>query len=228
MPWCRSWWKLCCPFVPGSPQMIGAGVDADRLAGDRHALPVRLHHELLQVRREATQVRVVRQHRVRLRAEAAAVPDTEQPHQDRQVLGEGGRAEVLVDGMEAVEQVAEAGGADREHRREPDGRSTSTAHPVPEAEGVGGVDPERRDRLEIRGHRDDVQRDGAVPERTDEPRSDARALAIVSAVVKVFETTTASVSAVSGREAPRRRPSPSTLDTNRNVRSRLLWALSAS
>ena len=56
----------------------------------------------------------------------------------------------------------------------------------------------------------------------------ARALAIVSTVVKVFETTTASVSAGSRSRSASTTSVPSTFDTKRNVRSRRLWARSAS
>ena len=55
----------------------GAGAVVDALAGAVHALAVRLHVALLEVRREAVEVLVVGQDGVRLRAEEVAVPDAQ-------------------------------------------------------------------------------------------------------------------------------------------------------
>ena len=55
-------------------------------------------------------------------------------------------AEVLVDRVEAGEELAEPVVADRDHERQPDRRvdRVAPAHPVPEAEHVRGVDAELR------------------------------------------------------------------------------------
>jgi hypothetical protein len=60
--------------------------------------------------------------------------------------------------MEAVQQRSEVVGADREHRRQTDGgiHRIASADPVPEAEHVGGVDPELRHLLRIGGHGHEV------------------------------------------------------------------------
>ena len=123
-----------------------AGVDVDRRRVDPDALAVRLHRQLLEVGGEPLEVLVVRQHGDGLRVEEVRVPDGEQPHQHRQVLGERRRAEVLVHRVEAAQHPGEAVGADREHRREADRgvHRVAAADPVPEPERVGGVDPERR------------------------------------------------------------------------------------
>jgi hypothetical protein len=65
---------------------------------------------------------------------------------------------VLVDGVEPLEHLAEPLGPDRDHEGQADGRrkGVPTAHPVPEAEHVDGVDAELGDLLRVRGHRDEV------------------------------------------------------------------------
>jgi len=79
-------------------------------------LAIAFHGELLQVSREALEVLLVGQHGDSLGVEEVVVPDGEQAHEHGQVLLEGRGAEVLVDGMEASEQLAEIVGADSEHR----------------------------------------------------------------------------------------------------------------
>ena len=126
------------------PPDDGRRVDRDRLARERHALAVRLHDELLEVRREPVEVLLVRQHRVRLGAEEVAIPDTEQPHQQRHVPLRRRLDEVPVHGVEAGEELGERLGPDRDHRREADRgvHRVPAADPVPEAERVRRVDPE--------------------------------------------------------------------------------------
>ena len=100
---------------------VGAGLAPEHLAGLRghgRAVPadrlaVGLHGQLLQVRREAVQVLGVREHRVRVRAEEVDVPDVQQAHEDGHVLRERRRRDVLVDRVEAGEELAERVRADR-------------------------------------------------------------------------------------------------------------------
>jgi len=108
------------------------------------------------------QVLVVGQHRDRFGAEEVAVPDRQQAHQQRQVGAARRFPEVLVHRVEAGQHLGEAGGADRQHRREPDRRvhRVAAADPLPEAEHVVAVDPELRhlglvgrDRDEVLGDR---------------------------------------------------------------------------
>ena len=88
--------------------------DALSVKGD--VLPVALHGELLQVRREAFEVLVVGQNSYRLGIEEVGVPDGEQAHQDGQVLLKWRRAEMLINRMEAREHFAEVLRPDGEHR----------------------------------------------------------------------------------------------------------------
>ncbi len=90
------------------------------------ALAVALHVELLQVGRQAVQILVVRQHRVRLGAEEVRVPDAEQAERDRQVLFDRRGAEVLVHLVRAVEESARS--ARSRWRARSAGRSTTTAN----------------------------------------------------------------------------------------------------
>ena len=129
----------------------GAAVPADMLA-------VGLHGELLQVGREAVQVLAVRQHGVALGTEEVDVPDIEQAHQRDGVVLERGVAEVLVDGVEALEELLEALGTEHDDQRQAHGgvNGIAAADPVPETEGVGGVDAEGLDLVECGGDSDEV------------------------------------------------------------------------
>ena len=79
-----------------------------------------------------------------LESEEVAVPDADERHDERQVFLRRRGAEVLVHVMEAREEFAKAGGPDRDHRRESDGRvhRVAATDPVPKAEHVVGVDAE--------------------------------------------------------------------------------------
>ena len=141
---------------------------------------------------EAGQVVAVGQHGQRLGAEEVVVPDAEQAEEHRQVLLERRGAEVLVDGVEAVEHLAEAVGPDGDHQRQADGRvvASSGRRPSPRSRtcwrcrcrtprtslGVGGH------RHEVLGHRRRRRRG----RRAAHSRAEW-ALVIVSRVVKVFE-----------------------------------------
>ena len=121
-------------------------------------LAVGLHGELLQVGRETVQVLAVRQHGVALGTEEVDVPDVEEAHQRDGVVLERRVAEVLVDGMEALEELLEALGAEHDDQRQAHGGvdGVAAADPVPEAESVSGVDAEGLDLLECGGDSDEV------------------------------------------------------------------------
>ena len=145
---------------------IGAGLAPEDLTGvgghsaavPADVLAVGLHGELLQVGRETVQVLAVRQHGVALGTEEVDVPDVEQAHQRDGVILERGIAEVLVDGVEALEELLEALGAEHDDQRQAHGGidGIAAANPVPETEGVGGVDAEGLNLLESGGNGDEV------------------------------------------------------------------------
>ncbi len=69
---------------------------------------------------------------------------------------------MLVDAVEAVQEISEAVGADRDHDRETDRRidGVSPADPIPEAKGVRRIDAEGFDLVESGGDCNEVLRDG--------------------------------------------------------------------
>ena len=149
---------------------IGAGLAPEDLAGigghrgavPADALAVRLHRELLQVGGEAVQVLVVGENRVARGVEEVDVPHVDEPHQRNDVLLERGVGKVLVQVMEAREELLEPLGAKGDDEREAH-RSVhrvAAADPVPEAEHVLGVDAKLRDLLRIGRHGDEVVADG--------------------------------------------------------------------
>ena len=89
-----------------------AGLGGDGGAVPTHGLAVGLHGQLLQVSREAVQVLVVRQHGVGSNLEEVAVPDVQHAEQHHDVLLERGVGEVLVDLVEAVQELLETGRAE--------------------------------------------------------------------------------------------------------------------
>lgn len=121
-------------------------------------LAVGLHGELLQVGRETVQVLAVRQYGVALGTEEVDVPDVEQAHQRDGVVLERGVAEVLVDNVEALEELLETLGAEHDDQRQAHGGvdGVAAADPVPETESVGGVDTEGLNLLECGGDGDEV------------------------------------------------------------------------
>ena len=97
-----------------------AGRRIGRRAVELDVLAVALHLQLLEIGGEAPEPLVVRDHSVRGVAEDVAVPDAEQPHQDRDVVLDRRFAEVLVDLVAAAEKVVEAVRPDRDRERQPD------------------------------------------------------------------------------------------------------------
>ena len=140
-------------------------------------LAVALHRQLLQIGREAPQVLLVRQHGHRLRTEEVVVPDGQQAQEHRQVALERRGAEVLVHLVEAIQHGSKVLRADREHRRQADGRvhRVASAHPVPEPEHVGGIDAEPGHLFRIRRHRDEMPGHGlgVAAEGLEQPRTRA-------------------------------------------------------
>ena len=122
----------------------GAGRIGNPAAVQRDRFAVTLHRQLLQICGEALEVLVIRQDGDRFRAEEVGVPDGQEPEQDRQIALERSGAEMLVHRVEAGEHRAEVVGADRDHRRQADGRihRVTAADPVPEPKHVRRVDAE--------------------------------------------------------------------------------------
>ena len=149
--------------------LAGGGGDGGAVGLD--GLAVRLHRQLLQVRGEAGEIIRIRQHRTGFRAEEVAVPEADEAEQNWCVLGERCRPEVLVDPMKTVEEFGECLFADNGHDRQPDCRvhGITSAHPVPKAEHVVGVDAEVRDAFGVGGHGDEMLGDGVLTECVDEP-----------------------------------------------------------
>ena len=149
---------------------VGAGLapeDLARIAGNRRAVPadllaVGLHGELLEVGREAVQILVVGQHRVARDAKEVAVPHVQHAHERNGVLLERGVLEVLVDGVEAGEELLKALGAVHDDERETHGGvdRVAAADPAPEAKGVLGVDAKVGYKVERGGNGDEVFGDG--------------------------------------------------------------------
>ena len=191
----------------GAPQHRRGGV-VDRAALAVDALAVRLHLELLQVRGQQAQRVRVGQHRVRRRAEEVRVPHADQRHQRRHVLLERRFGEM------AVDLVPPRAGTPRTPCQ-PIAHSRGEAHRRPHREAPADPVPHRQDlaRAECLGGfgvRGDRRR------RPWRPSWRARsALAIVSCVVKVFETTTNSVLAGSAPSSARSRSRGSTLAAKR-------------
>src|SRR5262245_13657 len=75
-----------------------------------HMLTVALHRQLLEIRREALEILLIRQHGDSLGAEEIVVPDSEQTHQHRQVALERSGAEMFVDLMETTSMARKLSG----------------------------------------------------------------------------------------------------------------------
>lgn len=82
--------------MPGSPSRWVPSDTLDARGIEREVLAVVLNRQLLQIRGKARQVLLVTQHRDRLRAEEIALPDHEQPRQNRQIALERCGPEMLI------------------------------------------------------------------------------------------------------------------------------------
>ena len=74
--WCSHWKKVCCPSVPGMPQMMGADGTPTAPAIARHPLAQRFHLQLLQVGHQVQQPRAVGRDVQRVVAQHAAIDQT--------------------------------------------------------------------------------------------------------------------------------------------------------
>ena len=183
---------------------VGAGLAPHDRAGRRiggravelDVLAVALHLQLLEIGGKAPEPLVIGDHAVRGVAEDVAVPDAEQPHQDRDVALDRRFAEVLVDLVAAAQEFVEAVGPDRDRERQPDARPDriAAADPIPEAEHPRRLDAEFAPPCRAGSRR---RRNGRRPPLRRAPCAiQARAVAalvIVSCVVKVFDETMNSV-----------------------------------
>ena len=158
---------------PGLAPVNRPRVVVHRRAIDPHRFAVALHGELLQIGGEARQELGVGKHRVGGDVEEIPVPDRDHAHPQREVRLRSRTEEVLIHGVEAVEQLPESPGADGDHRAQADGRvhRVPTAHPVPEAEHVGDVDAEGGDSLGVRRYRHEVLLHGTLAQCIDDPVS---------------------------------------------------------
>ena len=222
----------CCAAVPVAPHSTapvsvstGSPVSCDALAE-------RLHRQLLEVGGKQPERGRVRDDRGRLRAEEAPVPDGEQAGDRGQVPLRAAPREVLVQRVEAAEQLPEPLCAERDHRREPGGGAERrpSADPVPDRNTCSSRDPERGRGVRTRAETPTKCRSTASPSPTADAIQARAALAFasVSSVDAVFETTTKSVSRGSRSRVARARSTGSTFATNRNAMSGAARSLSAS
>ena len=125
-------------------------------------LAVALHLQLLEIGGKAPEPLVVGDHAVRGVAEDVAVPDAEQPHQDRNVPLDRRLAEMLVDLVAAAQKFVEAVRPDRDRQRQADARPDriAAADPIPEAEHARRLDAELRHLVELRRDGGEMVADG--------------------------------------------------------------------
>ena len=134
-----------------SPHDRPGGVAGDDRAVARCALAIAFHVGLLKVRREAMQILIVWQDRVRRRPEEIVIPDPERRHDHGNVLAQRGAPKVLVRLVGAGKQLFEVIHADDGGNRKTNGgpQRIPPAHPVPELEHVHGVDSKLHHRFPI-------------------------------------------------------------------------------
>ncbi|CCK16170.1 hypothetical protein BN136_2180 [Cronobacter universalis NCTC 9529] len=137
-----------------------AGLVIHGVAVTVNVFTVGFHIALLEVRREAVHVLVVRQNRFGFGTKEVVVPDANQRQQHRQVFLKRRGGEVFVHLVRAGEQldkvVVAHGQNDRETNRRPEG--VTAADPVPELKHVRGIDAEIADRFRVGGERREVLR----------------------------------------------------------------------
>src|SRR6266576_1406099 len=98
------------------------GIVGDFAAVEGDVFAVALHRQLLEISWEPFQVLLVRQHCDSLGAEKSVIPNSQDPHERGQVALEWSGAKMLIHLMETIEHRTEVIRADRQHRREPNGR----------------------------------------------------------------------------------------------------------
>ena len=126
---------------------IGAGLAPDHRRGrhrDRravvaHRLAVRFHFELLQIGGKAAEPLVVGDDRMGGVTPDVAIPDADEPHQHRNIVGERRLFEMLVDIEAAAQKIREMFGADGDGERQPDRRPdrSSARRPNPRSRTRG-------------------------------------------------------------------------------------------
>ena len=159
VPWCSSWNTACCAFVPAPPQRIEpvSAATGSPVGGD--PLPVRLHPELLEVRRAGAGARgCTGRPRSSARRRSSGTRRRAGPKIAGRFPPSGALAKVLVQRVRTRQELAEVPVADRDHEREADGgpERRAPADPVPDAEHVLGRDPDRVACLRVRGDADEV------------------------------------------------------------------------
>ncbi len=139
-------------------------------------LAVALHLQLLEIGGEAPEPLVIGDHPVRRVTENIAVPDAEQPHQDRDVPFDRRLAEMLVDLIAAAKKFVEAVGSDCDRERQPDARPDriAAADPIPEAEYPRRLDAELRDLVELRRDGGEMVADGGFANPLRDPGAGGR------------------------------------------------------
>ena len=195
VPWCSSWKKACWPLVPASPNTTAA---VARATGGRrrHALAVGFHLQLLQEGGQQAQALGVGHDRADRPAQAVAVEHVRQGQQHRRVALQRRLAEVGVHGRARRPAGARTASqprpmaqdrptADHSEKRPPtqSQKPNTWSAGTPKAWALSGA-AETADQVARR-------RPSAQPARS-QARA-ASALARVSWVVKVLETTTTRV-----------------------------------
>jgi len=129
-----------------------------------HAFAVRFHIRLLQIGRQAMQMLVIGQDRMRRRAHEIAVPDSDQRQHDGHVLAQRSAAEMFVHSVGAAQQLFKILKPDLQRNGKADRRPqrVTPADPVPEFEHVFRRDAEGLHRRFIGGERDEVLRDPSL------------------------------------------------------------------
>src|SRR5262249_5660722 len=96
-------------------------VNRTRIAGDLgsikcNMLAIALHCQLLEISGESLQILFIGKDRNGLCTKEIVVPDSQQPHKNRQVALKGSCTEVLVHLVETIQHAAKVIWADRYHR----------------------------------------------------------------------------------------------------------------
>src|SRR5260364_135640 len=146
-----------------------------------------------------------------LRAEKIPVPNAEQRYDHGQIISQRRVQEMLVHLLRAGAQRAEMRGADLQHDRQPrrGPQRITPANPIPHLKQV-------------------FKRNAELNRRWSNASRSVRALLIVSSVVKVLETTIASVVSRSMDSSARCISAPSIFDTKWTSRSAVPKGCSAS
>ena len=202
---------------------VGAGLAPNHRPGRRiggravelDVLAVALHLQLLEIGGKAPEPLVVGDHAMGRVAEDVAVPDAEQPHQDRDVALDRRFAEMLVDLVGAAQEFVEAVGPDRDRQRQPDARPDriAAADPVPEAEHAVGWMPNSATLSSWVETAAKWSPTAASPTPCAIQARAVLALVIVSSVVKVFDETMNIVRDGSSPRSVSPMSAPSTLET---------------